>query len=882
MKGPRLPRIPWLSPRADVDDELRFHIEMAAADLVAGGMHPDAARAEAERRFGHVTDIRDAVLTIDERRRRGAARADFMSAIAQDIRFALRSFRKTPMLTAATTITLMLGVGATTAMFSVVNGVLLRPLPYAHVDRLVALSDAQEQDPDTPFAYPEVVDWQQRGGDVFEKIGAWWNQSLTLTSGPEPLVVRGQRMSSTIPDLLGVHPIIGRNFVPDEDSPTGTRAVMLSSDFWKRHFNGDTGIVGKTLEMAGFPFLVVGVFPSTPQSRVPDALTDARGDDVWWSLRLDESRAPRSLHFLRMMARVKPGLTREAVNARIARVNDQLHRDSVTQHSVSAVDLSTKVIGPARAMLGAIFAAVLLVLFVACANVANLLLARASSRQREVAIRSALGAGRKRIVTQLLVESVMRAVVGGVLGIALAYAAVGAVRGMPGLRLPRFSETSIDWRVMLFALALSILTGIAFGIVPALRATGDSTNSVMRDGARGVAGSLRHDALRRTLMIGELVMSFVLLGCAGLLLRSFDRLMHVPKGFSAEHVVTGAISLPGSKYGDGPSQVAFWSQLLDRVRAVPGVSQAGVTSGLPVLGGANGGINIAGRTYTDANRPIADKRFASAGYFPSIGAQFRRGRDFSPADVATSQQVAIVNEQFVKKFFPGEDPIGKQIDFLWDTKGLQTIVGVVADVREGALNAPISPSVYVPITQRPDSYMYLTVRSTIDELSIVPALRKALHELDSNVPLADVRTLDEAVSSRVTTEKMTTALLVGFAVLTLVLAAIGLYGVISYSVAQRTQELGVRAALGAQKGELLAGVFREGMSFVLVGLVIGGIAARAASQLISARLFGVTPGDPVVFTAVAGLLVAVAVLALLLPAMRAARVDPIVALREGA
>jgi predicted permease len=346
--------------------------------------------------------------------------------------------------------------------------------------------------------------------------------------------------------------------------------------------------------------------------------------------------------------------------------------------------------------------------------------------------------------------------------------------------------------------------------------------------------------------------------------------------------VTGTIGLPGSRYKDGPSQVAFWNQLLDRVRAVPGVSQAGLTSGLPVLGGANGGIGVSGRTYTDADRPIADKRFASVGYFPSIGAQFTKGRDFSPADVATSQQVAIVNEAFVRKVFPNEDPIGKQIDFLWDTKGLQTIVGVVADVREGALDAAIAPAVYVPITQRPDSYLYLTVRSSIDELSIVPALRKTLHDIDSSVPLAEVRTLDEVISSGVTTEKMTTALLVGFAALTLVLAAIGLYGVISYSVAQRTQELGVRAALGAQRSELLGGVFREGMSFVLIGLVVGGLMARGASQLIASRLFGVSPGDPLVFGAVAGLLVAVACGALLLPAMRAARVDPIVALREGA
>jgi predicted permease len=647
---PRLLRIPWRGSRADVDDELRFHIDMAAADLVARGLAPDAARAEAERRFGTVTDIRDACLTIDERRRRNTATADHLSAMLQDLRYAVRSLGKTPMLTVVGSLTIMLGVGATTAMFSVVNGVLLRPLPYAQPDRLAMLNDYQPQVEGTPLSFQEFTQWQREGKDVFDDVGAWWSTSLTLTGVPQATVIYGARMSASVPRMLGVKPVLGRSFLPEEDGGNGTRAVMLSTDLWKRQFNADPSIIGRSLQLSGYPFVVVGVYPTAPVSRLPNELTQSRTSDYWQALHLDDSRAPQGLHFLSMIGRVKAGLSPAAVKTRIDYVNRKLAGDSVTAHKLVAENLSERVLGPSRKMLGAIFGAVVLVLLVACANVANLLLTRAAGRQREIAIRSALGASRGRVLSQLLCESVLRAMVGGALGVGLAMLSLAWLRNTGGVQLPRLSEVSVDGTALGFALAVSLLTGFAFGLVPALRSAGTNANAVMREGGRGIAGSLRRDAFRRSLIVAELVMSCVLLCGAGLLLRSFQRLMDVPRGFDSGRVITASVNVPvGGRYADSLAQVAFFDRVLEGMRGIPGVTAAAASSNLPVEGGANGGLTIAGKTYPPGAQPVADKRFVTAGYFATIGARMASGREFSPSDLMNTQHVAIVNEAFASR-----------------------------------------------------------------------------------------------------------------------------------------------------------------------------------------------------------------------------------------
>ena len=584
---PRLPGIPGRPLHRDVDDELRFHVEMAAADLVARGVEPNAARTEAERRFGTVSDIRDACLTIDERRRRRAATADSMSALMLDLRYALRSLRNTPMLTLVGSLTLMLGVGATTAIFSVVDGVLLRPLPYPSASRLVVVTETQRAGDNgtTPLSYPEFLDWQQRGSQIFHRVGASFSTTLTLTGVSQPAVMRGMRVSANLPAILGVKPIRGRTFRPEEDAGTADRVVMLSETFWRQHFNGDPSIVGRSLELSGYPFTVIGIYPSSSASRLPSELTSASGSDYWQGLRLDAQKAPRGLHFLAVIGELKAGLNVASARPRIDAINRQLRADSVTDHVTRIADLSTQLLGSSRALLEAIFGAVLLVLLVACANVANLLLARASTRQREIAIRTALGASRGRILSQLLGESVIRALLGGILGVALAYGCVEVLHGSLSVRLPRFADVSIDGRVLAFAVTLSIVTGMLFGIVPALRSARTDPNTVMREGGRGVAGSLRRDAFRRSLIVGEIVMSFVLLAGAGLLIRSFDRLDGGSQGLQSRsaHQRGGPCS-PRRGIPTAHGRLRSSGTCCPGCGLFPGVTSAAVTSNLPIEG----------------------------------------------------------------------------------------------------------------------------------------------------------------------------------------------------------------------------------------------------------------------------------------------------------
>ena len=774
---PRLLRVPWRSSRIDVDDELRFHLEMAASDLMASGLTPDQARAEAERRFGEMREIRAAVLTIDERRRRSAARAETVNGLLQDLRYAVRSLRRTPMLTIAGTLTLMLGVGATTAVFSVMNGVLLRPLPYPEAERLVWLGDGQGEDATVPLSYPEFIDWRERGQNTFTNVGAWFSTTMTLTGVDEPVVLQGNRVSSGIPVMLGVRPLLGRNLSADDDLGSSPRVVMLSETAWRRHFGGDSAILGRTLDLAGFPHTVIGVYPSTPRTRLPGELNSPRGSDYWAGLRLDESRAPRGLHFMSVMAATRPDLTEPSVRAGMSQVTAQLLADSITRHKASATPLATRVLGPSRDMLFAMFGAVVLVLLVACGNVGNLLLARMNSRRREIAIRTALGAARSRILAETLFESIVRAMLGGVLGVGVAWVGIRLLGRSSAIDLPRFVDVAIDGRVLTFALVLSLATGVIVGLVPALRLADTDASGVMREGGRGHAGSLGRDRFRRAMITGEIVLSFVLLVGAGLFLRSFDRLLNVPRGFESDGVLAASVSLPVSRYPDSIAQVAFYQQLEERIAAIPGVTSVATAANLPVAGGPDGSVGIEGRSYEPGKGPHAVKRLVSPTFFRTIESRMLTGRDFSPGDQLGSLKVAIVNEAFARRYFPGESAVGKRIDFSWETTGLQTIVGVVQNVKEQSLAASTEPAVYLPSTQRTSSFMFLVVRASVDELSLVPAVRRELRELDQSIPLDNVQRLEAVIDNDVASVRLMASLLTIFAIAAALLAAIGLYGV---------------------------------------------------------------------------------------------------------
>jgi predicted permease len=806
---------------------------------------------------------------------------DRMQALVQDIRYALRTIRMSPGFSLIVVLTLALGIGATTTMFSVVDRVLLRSLPYPASEQLVALaasgSDAASGT-DFEFSYPDYVDWKERSQGLFSNIVAWQSTNFVVSGGGEPEVLWGDRLSASAAKVLGVTPMLGRAFRPEEELVTGERVIVISERLWQRRFGGDPGVMGRTLTLSGYPYTIIGVLPPTERVRLPTDLAQGRQPDFWIPLRLTPESAPRSLHFLGVMARLEAGITPMQVRGRMQAISTALAKDGVDTTTMSAVPLNTRVAGDTGRPLAILLGAVGMLLLIACANVANLLLARAATRERELGIRVALGAGRWRIFGQLLAESMVRALLGGAVGVALAYASVWAAHRWLDVTLPRFDAVRIDARVLGFAVALSVVAGILFGIAPALRAMRAAPGSALREGGRGLFGSVHKDRVRRALIVAEVSLSFVLLVGAGLLIRTLDRLLAIDRGFDPAQVVTAQFGLPGSRYADSTAIRGFYQRLLTDVRSLPGVEHAALTSELPGPG-TSGGIKIEGESFPPGHVPMVEKRIVSNGYFETLKARLVAGRFFTPSDAPGTPPVVIVNQPFVDRWLHGRDPIGQRVDFSWDTHGLQTIVGVVGDMHETSPDGPPTPAMYIPAEQHPVPWMKLVVRSTADEGSLITAIRARLKAIDPELPLSDVQPLSAVVGASVASQRLSASVLTTFAMLALLLAAVGLYGVISYSVAQRSQEFGIRAALGAGRGDLLRLVMRQSAGLVISGLVLGVAGALAVGRVMASQLFGVGTSDPATFVIVALLLAGVALLATVIPAVRATRVDPAVTLR---
>jgi len=866
------------SLRADVDAEFAFHLEMLVNELIDAGWPPSAARAEAKRRFGPIPVVRDVCLTIDKRRRRRVALADRMHTIIQDLRYAVRGIRRAPGFSLVVALTVALGIGATTTMYSVVDGVLLRPLPYANAERLVALEtrSASTQEP-TVASFLEYRSWKLRTPAAFDEIGAWFQNGAVLTEGDRAEFLLGERMSASVPRMLGARPVIGRLFTDAEDDLSAPRTVVLSERFWRERFGGDRNIVGRTLQFSGQPVTVVGVFASTAASRLPTELATGRQVSFWFPLRLNAQAVPADLHFMYAMARLRDGVNFSRADAAVQTVARTLNAEHATTNGIVVAPLADDIIGNARRPLTLLLAAVALLLLIACANVANLLLARAAVRRREFAIRLAIGAGRGRLLAQLLAESIVHAVSGGTLGVGVAIGASWWLRHRLSVRLPRFELVSIDARVLTFAIAASVLTGLLFGLAPALHAAGGVGSDALRDGRGASSGG--HDRVRRLLMVAEIALSFVLLVEAGLLVRSLHNVLTVPRGFDSSRMTTAGIALPPTSYPDDTRRLAFFRDLLQSLRGAPALTSVALTSSLPIEGGVNGDVNIEGRTLSGTSRPVVEKRIVSAGYFETLGSSLAAGRFFDARDVAGQQSVAIVNEAFVRKWFPNESPIGKRVEFLWGTTGLQTIVGVVADVREGSLRQPGQPAMYVPLDQRPADALSLVVRTSTDAAAVPRIIRATVKAIDPRLPVIDIRTFDDIIATDVAGPRLTTTILIVFAGVALLLAGIGLYGVVSYAVAQRIHEFGIRAALGAQRTDLMNLVWRQSASLFGVGALVGSAAAVAVGRFVAGELFGVAPTDAFTFAAVAVVLGAVTFIAASLPARRATRVDPLEALR---
>lgn len=799
-----------------------------------------------------------------------------MQTLFQDLRYAGRMLVKTPGFTAIAILTLALGIGANSAIFSVVNAVLLRPLMYRDSENLIRLYEGLPQGGTGSVSAPNLKDWREQN-TVFAEIAAYQYGNFNLSMQDQPERIVGANVSSEFFDVLGTPAQLGRTFQKGEDQPGSNRVVVLSDALWRRNFAGDPNLVGKNISLGGENFSVIGIMP---------AQFKFFASQMWVPLVFTEKQlASRGSHAFNALGRLKPERTLSQASEEmmtIARRLEQQYPDQQKNRTVKLVALQEDNVRLIRPALFLLLGAVGLVLLIACTNVANLLLARATSRRSEIAIRSALGAKRGRLIRQFLTESVLLSLLGGVCGLLLAKWGTDALVSMATGYLPAMTEISLDWRVMGFTLGLSLLTGILFGMAPAMHISKTDLQDAIKDGgSRG--GSSRGNWIRGLLVVAEVAAALILLVGAGLLLKSFMRLLLVDPGFRTENVLTMRITLPDGKYKSAEAMAGFYRQLLERVAPQPGVEASGVINLLPVLqAGYNGEFQIVGQEPdTSGKPPLVEIRTVSPDYFRALGVPLVSGRTFDARDQQGSEPVAIVNQTFARRLIPNQDPLGKYIK---DDEGPGIkIVGVVGDVKQFGLIAPTIPELYTPYTQPPGpgatQTMTLVVRTFGDPEALGPALRKEVLSVDPAQPVYEVQTMQAVIGKAVSYQRLNMQLLGIFATLAMILAVIGIYSVLSYQVSQHTREIGIRMALGARRWHVLRLILREGLTLTIIGVVVGVAGAFALTRLLASLLFGVTASDPLTYVMVSLLLIVVALLACILPARRATKVDPLVALR---
>ena len=806
----------------------------------------------------------------------------------QDIRYAVRKLSRTPAFTAIAALTLALAIGATTAIFSVIDAVLLKPLPFRDPERVVRVTNIRDGNR-MVSSVPDFLDIRTQSKSYSSVAPIDPQAAMNLTGGSEPERVQAARVGATFWSLLGVTPALGRGFAPNEDSQSAGRTVVLSDGLWNRRFGADRRVVGKTIALDGNTYTVIGVAP--PQFSFPDR------PDVWIPLvfgKDDLNPEGRGAHWMGIIGRLAPNVTVAQATSELVTITrrlEQQYPESNTNMTGAVIPMQEYMVGDVRPALYVMLGAVAFVLLIACANVANLLLVRAASRESEMAVRTALGAGSWRIVRQLVIESVLLAVVGGVLGTLLALWGVDLLLAMAPQGLPRINEVTVNASVLLFTAGVTALTGVVFGLFPALHAARANVSGMLKDGMRGSSGGVASRRARNMLVMTEMALAVVLLVGAGLLIRSFGKLLAVDPGFRAERVVTFAIAAPATKYGQYAERRVLASNLMERMKRVPGVQGAAIVTGMPLS-------NIMMRTTahivgTPAERPAerkaTDVAMVTPGYFSTMGISLVSGRDFTDRDGSGAPVVAIVNHEFVKRYFPNENPIGKHIELGWEqdtasTGGNMTlggeIVGVVGDVKRRGLSQEVFPETYASFMQPTFSSFSVVVRSTADPSTVMAAIRAQVRELDRDLPLSELRQVKELVAASVSRPRFYTTILGVFASIALILAAVGIYGVISYAVSLRTRELGIRIALGASGRQVSGLVLQQGVGLAIAGVLIGGAGAYWLTRLLSKLLFRVSATDPLTFLGVAVLLTAIAAVASFVPARRAARVDPLLAMRE--
>jgi len=812
-----------------------------------------------------------------------------MDSFLRDFRYSVRRLQKSPAFTAIVVLTLALGIGANTAIFSVVNTVLLRPLAFREPDRLVTINHFYQSEAlnnlEAPVSAVGFRDYRDKTKS-FEAVAVETGWSANMTGTGDPERVPASRVSGDYFRVLGVPAAMGRTFGRDEDAQGKNRVVVLSDGLWRRVYGADAHVVGKTMQLNGENYTIVGVMPEGFRSFFNGV------SDIWTPLALRPDQFDPNAYtneWLNLTARLKPGTSLAQAKSEMRDFAEQLKRtypDNFGKRwTLSVKSLNELATGKIRPALLVLLGAVGFVLLIACANVANLLLARASARQKEVAIRAALGADRGRLVRQLLTESVLLALLGGLLGLGIAFWSVKTlVAAIPSI--PRGNEVGIDASVMAFTLGVSMLTGLLFGLVPALQTSRANLQETLKEGGRTGSADFSGRTVRRVLVIGEVALALTLLVGAGLLIKSVARLQRVDPGFNPDRLLTFNLALPRLKYPNDTVRLQFFDAALARIAQVPGVVAAGGTSVMPFGGSwSTGSFTVEGYTPgPDQPGPWGDIRLVTPDFFPAMRIPLKQGRLLTPQDISGSQRVAVIDEEFVRKYYRDQNPLGKRITF--GARGDKqpeyiTIVGVVPHTMHEGLDAKPRLQLYLPYAQVTDiGFMSVAVRTTGDPLGMTRAVREAIHTVDKDMPMSNVKSMDDLLESSLGQRRLSMLLLGAFSAIALALASIGIYGVLSYSVTQRARELGIRMALGAARGRVLRLVIAQGMTLAFVGIAIGLAGSFALTRLLANQLFSVTPTDPVTFVTVSLVLTAIALVATLVPALRATRVDPVVALRE--
>ncbi len=856
----------------ELDHELRFHFERQVDRYVQSGLPPEEAMRRARLEFGTIDGVKE-----DCREVRGV---HFIETLGQDVHYGLRVLRKNPGFTVVAILTLALAIGATTAIFSVLYAVLLRPLPYRDAGRLIVLNETTPKVGTVSVSYPNFLDWRA-ASRTFAQMAAVRQVGINLAGVSQPERISGDAVSPAFLSMLGVRPFLGRDFYAAEENPGTAPVLLLSYELWQSHLGADMNAVGKTITLDGRSFTIVGVLPSN--FRAIDK-TDVIVPIGVWATNNPDAKERGERGDMDVVGRLAPGITFAQARAEMQGVAARLAKEypaTNDQFGVSLTPIHDEFVGDTRAAILVLFGAVMFVLLIACANVANLFLVRGEARTKEIALRIAFGASRSRIVRQMLTESFVLAFLGGALGVALA---IGGIHGIARLiPMDMLSGATMNSRVLLFAAGVVVLAAFIFGLAPALHSTNPDVQSELKEGGRTASSSAAQSKVRRALAITEMSLAMILLIGAGLMTKSLYRLMEVNPGFRPDRVLTMEMDLRTQQYSKDPAIINFWQQVLDGVSALPGVESAAVGTVAPLTGThARADITIEGMSQPKpGSYPHPDIHIVSSGYVSALGISLLSGRTFTPADNENAPRVGMINALLAQRYFPNGDLIGKR--FMFGHPGEKadwiTIVGVVGDTKLYGLANPARLEVYVPFRQSPSSDMDLIVKSGTDPAALTSAIRGAVASIDHDQPVFAISSMNALVSDSVSTQRITLMLLGLFSMLALTLAAIGIYGVISYSVAQRTHEIGIRMALGATPQDVLRNILAQGATIAFVGAAIGLAASIGLARLMSSLLFSVSANDPLTFAGVALLLIAVAMLACYIPARRATTVDPMVALR---